>query len=546
MLLLVCLTSVSVQARTDNPFYARSYGIVIGIDKYPSSKWQDLRYAKKDAKGFAQFLLTQGFQVIELYDWMATEDRIESEILKVARKLRPSERVIVFYSGHGHTETLAGEDFGYIVPYDGTDDSATYISMEELRTLSRKLGTAKHQLFILDACFGGLIADKASTAYERAPWPDYLKFVTENEARQFITAGGKGQIVKDGGPNGYSYFTGFLLEGLTEGKADLYPDGYITFAELAAYLIPRATNEYQVPVTGVLPQHGQGQFVFRSPRGSWIEYRLPDERVIRGAERGFKSAEIDALKDWAERGFKSAEIDAFKDCDFCPEMVRIQGGCFQMGSPMTEKNRDDDERQHRVCVKDFAIGKYEVTFAEYERFAEATGQWVYAHDEGWGQGRRPVINENWQNAMDYASWLSRETGKRYRLPTEAEWEYAARAGTITAYWWGNEIGQNRANCAGCGSRWDGKQTAPVGSFDPNPFGLYDTVGNVYEWTCSKYTVNYDGSEQKCASRGDSLRSLRSHRGGSWSNKPEHVRSAFRNWNGLGTTARNRGFRLARD
>jgi formylglycine-generating enzyme required for sulfatase activity len=588
--LLGCLSMVWVfgQAKKDNPFYGQSYAVVIGIDHYRSSKWPDLRHAKKDARGFARFLRSQGFEVTEIYDQKATGGHIKSAIQSIAHRLKRSDRVIIFFSGHGHTERYAGEDFGYIVPHDGTQDSATYISMEELRALSRKLGRAKHQLFILDACFGGLIANRESTAYERSPWPGYLDFVTENEARQFITAGGKDQRVKDSGPKGYSYFTGYLLEGLTEGKADLYPDGYITFAELAAYLIPRATNAYQTPVSGILPQHGQGQFVFRSPRGSQIrETSSEEETDVEGAQKSPPKPpqDLDAIlaklrarlatranasaeakreeqikpqgESVAKAGTPRQPLETFKDCDFCPHMVRLPGGCFQMGSPPTEKGRNNDERQHRVCVDGFALGKYEVTFAEYDRFTEATGS-NKPDDVGWGRGKRPVIEVSWEDAVDYADWLSRETGKRYRLPTEAEWEYAARGGSTTARFWGDDpdracqytnVADRTANENY--SSWtihecrDGYvHTSPVGAFKPNKNELYDVLGNVWEWTCSEYEMSYAGKEQKCINKKHAGR--RVLRGGAWNSHPNWARSANRNRNNPDNRFNNWGFRLAQD
>ena len=134
----------------------------------------------------------------------------------------------------------------------------------------------------------------------------------------------------------------------------------------------------------------------------------------------------------------------------------------------------------------FAVGQYEVTFAEYDKFAEDTNK-DKPSDKGWGRDNRPVINVSWHDANDYAKWLSKQTGYIYRLPTEAEWAYAARAGTTTHYWWGNDIGTNNANCDGCGSKWDNQKTAPVGSFAANNFHIYDTVGNVLEWCSDKYS-----------------------------------------------------------
>ena len=168
----------------------------------------------------------------------------------------------------------------------------------------------------------------------------------------------------------------------------------------------------------------------------------------------------------AERKAREAELarspgDTFRDCPECPEMVVVPGGKF--GRP-------------------FAVGVYEVTFGEWDACVTDDGCGGYRpSDEGWGRGRRPVINVSWNDAKAYVKWLSRKTGAEYRLLSEAEWEYAARAGTTTRYWWGDGIGRNRANCEGCGSRWDNRQTAPVGSFAANPFGLYDVHGNASEW-----------------------------------------------------------------
>jgi len=216
--------------------------------------------------------------------------------------------------------------------------------------------------------------------------------------------------------------------------------------------------------------------------------------------------------------------DRLVDGTLGPEMVVIQGGRFRMGYIQGD---DNDKPVHEVSVSRFAMGRYEVTFDEYDKFAEATGR-DKPDDEGWGRGNRPVIYVSKYDAIAYAEWLSRETGESYRLPTEAEWEYAARAGTETKYWWGNEIGSNRANCDGCGSPWDNEETAPVGSFPPNSFDLYDMVGNVREWTCSKYEEEFNGEEQQCLSKYDN--SIRVIRGGAWYDLPVKVGVTHRTWN----------------
>lgn len=168
--------------------------------------------------------------------------------------------------------------------------------------------------------------------------------------------------------------------------------------------------------------------------------------------------------------------ETFQDCAGCPEMVVVPAGSFQMGSPSGEQGRDDDEGPlHRVSVQDtFAVGKFEVTFLEWDACVLAGGCGHRPEDHGWGRGNRPVIYVSWHDAQEYVRWLSGTTGYEYRLLTEAEWEYAARSGTQTVRHWGESIGHNHANCDGCGSRWSDKQTAPVGSFSPNGFGIMGT------------------------------------------------------------------------
>ncbi|RKZ91712.1 MAG: hypothetical protein DRR19_06450 [Candidatus Parabeggiatoa sp. nov. 1] len=234
--------------------------------------------------------------------------------------------------------------------------------------------------------------------------------------------------------------------------------------------------------------------------------------------------------------------DRLQEGSLGPEMVLIPAGLFRMGN--IQGGGDGDKKPaHWVSMKHFAMGRYEVTFADYDRFAIATGR-KKPSDEGWGRGNRPVINVSWEDATAYAVWLSEQTGQQYSLPTEAQWEYVARAGTDTKYWWGSDIGSNKANCDSCGSQWDNKQTAPVGSFSANIFGLSDTVGNVWEWTCSEYEAKYSGKEQDCITPENST-SLRVIRGGAWSIKKENVRATFRFQNKPSYRYNSVGFRIAK-
>ena len=217
------------------------------------------------------------------------------------------------------------------------------------------------------------------------------------------------------------------------------------------------------------------------------------------------------------------------DCQECPDMVVVPAGSFMMGSPSHEQGRNDSEGPvHEVRISaPFAAGRYEVTFAEWDACSAAGGCGHRPDDRGRGRGDRPVIYVTWEDAKGYARWLSRRTGKEYRLLSEAEWEYAARAGTETAYSWGDAIGVNLANCDGCGSQWDFSKTAPVGSFGANAWGLHDMHGNVWEWTEDCWNGSYRGapSEGSAWLGGDCAR--RVLRGGSWYSKPANLRAAYR-------------------
>jgi formylglycine-generating enzyme required for sulfatase activity len=236
--------------------------------------------------------------------------------------------------------------------------------------------------------------------------------------------------------------------------------------------------------------------------------------------------------------------DHLSDGSMGPPMVALQGGKLTMGKAQSMPG-DDAAPVHPVHLNGFLIGATEVTFDEYDRFARATGRRL-PDDFGWGRGRRPVVDVSWEDAGEYARWLSRHTGKRYRLPSEAEWEYAAAAGTRTFYWWGYETGGGRAACFDCGSAWDNRSTAPVATFNPNPLGLYNTAGNVMEWVEDCYQPGYVGAPLNGQPRGGGSCSLRTARGGAFNKPSRAMRSTSRHSFVPETRINNLGFRLARD
>jgi formylglycine-generating enzyme required for sulfatase activity len=257
----------------------------------------------------------------------------------------------------------------------------------------------------------------------------------------------------------------------------------------------------------------------------------------------------------AERALKP--LASFRECaKDCPEMIVIPAGQFTMGSPPIEgrpsDERTNEEPQHKVTIaRPFAVSQFDVTAADWEACISVGG---CTPESGQDQRRMnvkirlkfPVINVNWDEAQQYVAWLSRMTGQPYRLLTEAEWEYAARAGTTTAYYWGDEIGTGNANCQGCGGVWDHRlESSPVGRFTPNAFGLYDMAGNVWQWVEDCYEDDYEDAH----ANGSARRFLHCNnnvvRGGSFDGGPGEVRSASRTGTYTDTRRVNLGFRVAR-
>ena len=244
----------------------------------------------------------------------------------------------------------------------------------------------------------------------------------------------------------------------------------------------------------------------------------------------------------------------FRDCADCPQMVVIPAGSFAMGSPPNERYRSGDEGpQHRVTIwRPFAVGRYEVTFAQWDACVSAGGCRHRPNDRGWGRGQRPVMSVSWRDAKQYVGWLSRKTGKRYRLLSEAEWEYAARAGTTGPFHFGSTISTDRANYDGRRTYGSGRKgiyrrkTVPVGRFPANAFGLHDMHGNVWEWVedCSHKSYRGAPADGRPWTAGGNC-SRRVLRGGSWGFGPWDLRAANRGGFTAGIRDGGSGFRVAR-
>ncbi len=329
------------------------------------------------------------------------------------------------------------------------------------------------------------------------------------------------------------------LEG---GRSDAGPAGWESGGRSR-----KADRRLEEAVAGALgsargrgPQDAGALLTLSRGRGRWLRFLVPAAAVCgglaaAGALAWFLLGQYAPLRDG----------EVFRDCAECPEMVVVPAGRFLMGCVSGRDCHDSEFPVHGVEIGSFALGVYEVTFEEYDRFVQATGRGEPG-DEGWGRGNRPVILVSWEDAEAYVAWLSRETGESYRLPSESEWEYAARAGTRTRYSWGSELEDNRANCGDCGSETGGGQTVPAGSFAPNKWGLHDMHGNVWEWVADCWHENYGGAPEDGSAwtSGGDCRN-RVVRGGSWHNDADYIRAGARLRYGAGSWLIVSGFRVAR-
>lgn len=301
---------------------------------------------------------------------------------------------------------------------------------------------------------------------------------------------------------------------------------------------------------GVYVVRGQGFFAQAIP------YTLRVQQMPGVATSGLLPAGA-AVQPWLTPGWTPPSVSAapanageglapgtvFKDCETCPEMVAVPAGSFTMGSPAEEAGRQADEgpRHPVALINAFAIGRYEVTFAEYDACVDAGGCSHKPSDNGWGRGRRPVINVSWNDVQAYLAWLSASTGQRYTLPSESEWEYAARAGANSRWQTGNAILIDDANILNTFAK-----TVAVGSYPPNAFGLHDVHGNIAEWVLDCSDTGYVGvpNDGSAAATGDCA-SARLLRGGWYGNEPVRVRFAARDRGPQTARSTAIGFRVTR-
>jgi len=511
--LLLVLSSITTMPTA--AFADTRVALVIGNATYEN--FTTLRNPHTDARAVAAALEELGFDLGGGPKFDLEQRRLEEELRAFRRRSRGADVSFFYYSGHG---IQVGGDNRLV----GTDailkdpDDITYDTVPDSQVLSAMRG--RINIAVFDACrenpFERQLERSAARLGKSLTLSRGLGRPNPGRGTLVALAAAPGEIADDGPRGGNSPYAAALVKHLrTPGLrvVDLFRNVRVD--------VETATEGQQQPET--------------------ID-RLPNQPVILNNGDG-GGARV------------PSPGTVFRDCSNCPEMVVLPRGSFTMGSPSNEEGRDSDEGpQHRVTIGyDLAVGKYEVTFDEWNACVADGGCRGYRpSDKGWGRGRRPVIKVSWDDAKAYVGWLSRKTGQRYRLLSEAEWEYAARAGTTTAYWWGRIASHDYANygkdqcCGGLAQgrdRWE--YTAPVGRFRANGFGLHDMLGNVWEWTEDCWNGNYNGAPVDGGIWTSGQCEERVLRGGSWDNNPRNVRSADRIRINADIRVNYYGFRVAR-
>jgi len=568
--------------------------LVIGNNHYVSlTPDQQLSKAGNDARAVARTLEGMGFEVILKLD--ANRAETLQAVRTFAARIEAGDSAFFFFAGHG--VQIGGNNFllpaDVEIPAEGSQQIQQLADQAiELHDLLARIQdrNAKFTMAVIDACRDnpfpqtvvtrGLVRSRGLAAPAQQT-PDGLYVVYSAGANeQAIDSLGE----QDSDPN--SVFTREFVKilrqpGLTADQAikkareqvraaarsvgrqqnpaiydqthgDFYfiPPGMAAGGAAAPAIAPPAGADAQacqaLRAAGASPT-AFDEYLRQFPQGGCASYARIQAAALRPAGTVAVASSLSA----ARRGG-----EVFRDRADFPEMVVIPAGRFMMGaSPDDAERYREEEPRHPVSVAGFALARGDVTFAQWEACVADGGCNGY-RPPGAGAGSldRPVINVGWEDARAYVAWLNARLGEGrggagpYRLPTEAEWEYAARAGTATSRWWGNEIGLAKANCLQCGGEWNGTRgSSPVGTFPANPFGLWDMLGNVWQWTEDCWTESYQAAaaEDGRAARAGSC-DQRVVRGGSWHSAPRSVRLTHRFSQPESAREPTVGFRVARD
>lgn len=576
---LFCLFSVPLiaQSRAD-------YAVFFVASKYDQG-WQNLPNANQEVEAIATELKDNyGFNVKIVYH-AKRADIIKTLGEYKSKRYGPKDQLLLFFSMHGMHVRDRGNDQGYLIPKDGKLNELNYESWYSHSSLRDLAGSmpCNRVLVALDACYSGIFGGHRGDRPDGPAWdrPDYkcqerlIKAFNNNTTRKYLAAGGDTRVPSK------SIFAAQWLAALKSGGGD---DGLLSFNQLFGFI-----DQFQEPrpVWGDFAFGTSGDFVFVKKDGcaNTAQGSNPDQNLLRDMDDWKKADAEKTLKSYqnyrsrwcpggafceaAEAKIKNMQKEVLPPVR-SDNMVLITGGYFQMGS---NEGNDDEKPVHEVFVSSFYLSKYELTVGEFRAFVDATGyqtdaekngqgsffwigeteEWVKKPGINWrhdaagklrplSENLHPVVHVSWNDATAYCNWLSEKTGKKYRLPTEAEWEFAARGGIRSLgykYAGGNDLDP----VAWYGENGDA-QTHLIGLKKPNELGLYDMSGNVWEWCSDRFGSIYYQNSPARNPTGPDASAFRVRRGGGWGVAGQYCRVAYRLNSLPDARINNLGFRMA--
>jgi formylglycine-generating enzyme required for sulfatase activity len=526
--------------------------LVIGNSNYANVA--RLPNPMKDADAIAGALTRLGFDVTHIDNLGVGAMR--KTLAAFEEKASGADWALVYYAGHG----MEMDGKNWIVPVDAALAKASDVADEAVpldRILERVRPASSLRIVILDACRNNpflarmLSGPGGSRSIGRGLAP-----IQPQRGEVVFYAARDGHTAMDG-DGAHSPFAQAMLNVIEKPGLEL---GFF-FREVTSEVLEATAPESQEPfVYGSLPRQ---QYYFKEPdapppatQTAIVAPPRPTPAPQKSAEDACDGLLVSVAMPGEKPCIKPGSGESFKDCSDCPEMVIAPSGSFMMGSPESEPERYSNEGpRHRVIIaKPFAVGRFAVAFAEWDACVAADScSGDKADDLGWGRGDRPVVNVSWDDAKAYVSWLSKKTGKSYRLLSEAEREYVTRAGTTTPFWWGLSITLEQANYDGRADPYKGggkkgedrRKTVPVQSFEANRWGLFQVHGNVGEWAEDCWHNDYNGAPSDGTPWISGDCSRRVLRGGSWLFNPRELRAASRDMNNPDLRTNYIGFRVAR-
>jgi formylglycine-generating enzyme required for sulfatase activity len=553
-------------------FKTAYYALIIGNDNYQYAP--RLKTAVSDAREVDRVLSQKyGFKTKLVIN--GTRKDILNAINDYRKQLGEKDSLLIYYAGHGEYDNTA--DKAYWLPIDAVKDNPVDWIMADDITSNIKRIASKHVLIVSDSCYSGALTRSATIDLEskKGGRNQFLTKMMDRPSRTVMASGGNEPVADAGGRGNHSVFASAFLTALNDPDKKTFTAEELFHGRVKEIV---AGKSDQVPQYNNIKNSGHegGDFIFQFAQA------VEDADV----------SEEPVATDAGTYGGGNAETSdsVYVEPTTGMEFVLVKGGCFQMGDVFGE-GEADEKPSHEACVNDFFMGRHEVTVAQFRRFVDATdyrtdaekgtgnvnGCWADDRDDkekqwnwrGWANWKTPNKYQNnedshpvscvsWNDAKASTNWLERSSGKTMRLPTEAEWEYAARGGTTTMRFWGSNPDQacQYANVADWTplpgrSNWNIKFecsdgyafVAPVGSFQPNAHGLYDMLGNVWEWTSDWYGEKYYTESPRNNPQGPSSGQYRTLRGGSWDYGPRLVRASNRLSGAPANRDVNYGFRL---